>query len=114
MHKKLSAILTGLTSVIALSFNNNICSAMTLDLNQSVQMALKNNHTIEQAIEDRISAKWGLSEARRNSGSTFSWSVSGLRIGGKAYENARRKHEQYGTPAYKSEFSHALSVSMPL
>lgn len=111
MNTKLLAILT---SVLALSFNNSVCSAITLDLSQSIDLALKNNRTIEQAIEDRISAKWGLSEARRNSGPTFSWSVSGLRIGGKAYENARKNHDQYGTPSYNSEFSHSFSVSMPL
>lgn len=114
MNKKLLAILTSLTSVLVLSFNNNIGSAMTLNLEQSIQQALENNPTIEQTIEDRIRAKWGLSEARRNSGVTFSWSVSGLRIGGKAYESARRNHELYGTPAYKSEFSNSFNVSMPL
>ena len=111
MNKKLLAIATGLT---ALSLNNSVCSALTLDLEQSIQMALENNRTIEQAIEDRISAKWGLSEARRNSGITFSWSVSGVRIGGKSYESARRNHEMYGTPPYKSEFSHSFNISMPL
>ena len=114
MNKKLFAIITSLTSVLALSFNHNVCSALALDLNQSVKMALENNATIEQAIEDRISAKWGLSEARRNSGVTFSWSVSGLKIGGKAYESARRSHEVNGTAPYQSEFSHAFSVSMPV
>lgn len=111
MNKKLLAILAG---VPALFFNNNVCSALSLDLNQSIQMALENNETIEQAIEDRISAKWGLSEARRNAGLTFSWSVSGLRIGGKAYENARRNYVRNETPPYKSEFSHSFSISMPL
>lgn len=117
MNKKLFAIITGLTSLttlLALSFNNNVCSAMTLNLEQSIQQALENNPTIEQTIEDRIRAKWGLSEARRSSGVTFSWSVSGMRIGGKAYDSARQSHNLYGTPAYKSEFSNSFNVSMPL
>ena len=111
MNKKLLAIATGL---MALSLNNSVCSALTLDLEQSIQMALENNRTIEQAIEDRISAKWGLSEARRNSGITFSWSVSGVRIGGKAYDSARRNYTKNETPPYKSEFSHSFNISMPL
>lgn len=111
MNKNLFAIIP---SLVALFLNSNVCSAMTINLEQSIQMALENNHAIEQTIEDRIRAKWGLSEARRNSGVTFSWSVSGMRIGGKAYENARRNHEKYGTPAYKSEFSNSFNVSMPL
>lgn len=102
------------TGLLALFLNDSVCAAMTLDLEQSIQLALKNNQTIEQAVEDRINAKWGLSEARRNSGITFSWSVSGLRIGGKAYESARENHYRNGTPPYKSEFSHALVASMPL
>ena len=111
MNKKLFAIIP---SLLALFLNSNVCSAMTLNLEQSIQLALENNQTIEQTIEDRIRAKWGLSEARRNSGVTFSWSVSAMRIGGKAYESARRNHERYGTPAYKSEFSNSFNVSMPL
>jgi hypothetical protein len=54
MNKKLLAIIP---SLLALFFNDCVCSAQTLNLEQSIQMALKNNRTIEQAIEDRINAK---------------------------------------------------------
>ena len=88
LNKNLLSISVALFSLI---LNNTSCSALSLDLEQSIQLALKNNRTIEQAIEDRTTAKWGLSEARRNAGPTLAWSVSGLRIGGRSYDNAREE-----------------------
>ena len=111
LNKNLLSISVALFSLI---LNNTSCSALSLDLEQSIQLALKNNRTIEQAIEDRTTAKWGLSEARRNAGPTLAWSVSGLRIGGRSYDNARIAHYERGTTPYKSEFSHSFEVSMPL
>ena len=100
--------------MFSLILNNTSCSALSLDLEQSIQLALKNNRTIEQAIEDRLNAKWGLSEARRNSGPTLTWSISGMRIGGRSYNSARISHYERGTTPYKSEFSNSFGVSMPL
>ena len=101
MNKKLLAITT---SLLSLFLSNTVCSAQTLNLEQSIELALRNNRTIEQAIEDRINAKWGLSEARRNSGLTFNWSVSGVRLGGKSYKSL----------SYNNRFSHSFTLSMPL
>ena len=101
-------------ALLGLALNNTSCAALSLDLEQSIQLALQNNRTIEQAVEDRINAKWGLSEARRNSGPSFTWSASGMRIGGRAYNSARVSHYERGTTPYKSEFSHSFGLSMPL
>lgn len=92
------------------------CAAqeMHLSLEESVQMALQNNRAIEQAAEDREAARWSLSEARRNAGPTVAWQMSGMRIGGKSYASAREAHDAYGTPSYDNEFTHALSVTLPV
>lgn len=61
------------------------CSAeseiITLNLAESIELALKNNPTIAQSIEDREAALWSLKKARRQSGVSFSYSFSGKRYG---------------------------------
>ena len=85
-----------------------------IGLEEAVGMALETNRTIEQAEEDRTSAKWALSEARRNGGPKVSWSMSGMHIGGGSYESARRSHESIGTPSYDNEFSNQVNLTFPL
>ena len=94
---------------------------MSLTLDEAISLALKNNRLIEQSNEDRESARWSLSEVRRNSGLTLSWSSTLDKIGGRYYHYYRQSHAYYkGSryeelyPSYGSENSNNLSLSLPL
>lgn len=100
------SILTSLLTSTAL--------AMPLSLNESIEMALKNDETIEAAEHSRETAKWNLSATRRQAGLSLSWSSQAFRIGGDDYKLYNERHDLYGTPAYHNTFSNSLSVAIPL
>ena len=106
---------------------------VTLDIEQAVQMALRNSRAIEQAAWNREASKEELSAARRSSGLNFRWSTSANRIGGNSYYSAREARAQAITvhnayllglvandmdpsqyPLYENEFSNGLTLSIPL
>lgn len=100
--------------VLEFVFFPNIALGESMTLNECVNIALKNNRSIEQAAAGRENARWGLSEARRSAGLSLTWSVSGMHIGGKSYQDGRAAHDLYGTASYDNEFSHVLSIQMPI
>ena len=53
-----------------------------LNLDDCIDLALKNNRTIEQSVELRENAKWILKRQRRATGSSLSWSGAVNKIGG--------------------------------
>ena len=77
---------------------------VNISLDETIQRALENNRTIKESVAERESAFWSLSEARRQSNPTVSWSWSGARVGGMNYDAS-------GT---KRAFSNTGSVSMPI
>lgn len=106
---------------------------VTFDIEQAVQMALRNSRAIEQAAWNREASKEELSAARRSSGLNFRWSTSANRIGGNSYYSAREARAQAITvhnayllglvandmdpsqyPLYENEFSNGLTLSIPL
>lgn len=103
---------------------------LTITLNEAIALALKNNRSIEQAEEDRESARLELSAARKSMGPTLSWSSSSMRIGGRNYhserearyrvrgmsEEDRRKNDinLADYPPYKSSNSNSVTLSIPL
>ena len=117
---------------ILIFVDNFSAQAMPLSLSECIDLALKNDESIESAEYSRESAKWNLSAARRQSGPTFGWNSSAYRIGGRDYRNYREAHKKYGnngshifdengyylgfasgSTAYNNTFSNSLSISMP-
>ncbi len=89
---------------------------LTIDLKQSIQMALLNNRSIEQSVKDRESALWAHSQARRTMGPKLTWNSSVMHIGGRDYSSYREGHDydssQY--PSYDNEFTNSIGIEMPL
>ena len=106
--------------------------SLRINLDDAIEMALKNNRTIEQSADDREAARWNLSAARRSFGPTLSWSSTSQRIGGRYYENYRVRRELFQTtpeylrryysltnnlsdyPKYEAENYNAINFSFPL
>ena len=112
MIKKITS--NALKISILASLLMNTASAMPLSLNESIELALKNDESIESAEYSRELAKWNLSAVRRQGGFSLNWNSQALRIGGNDYEALRERHDLYGTGAYNNTFSNSLSLSIPL
>lgn len=121
---------------VSLLFCENVFAEESLKINlqDAINLALKNNRAIEQSNADRETARWNLSTVRRSSGLRFSWSSSANKIGGRYYGDARasrnyidgmdadyregyfdyynKRYSDY--PQYQSETSNSLSLSIPL
>ena len=101
-----------LVSAILILIMSSYCLAeeiVSLNLEESIALALNNNRTIEQSKENREGAKWSLSRARRSTGPTLSWTAAANRIGGNDYV-ARRQ----GSVDYGYAFDNTLRVSYPI
>jgi len=108
-HKKLTALVLG--GIMALSVTSGVAlaaNAVDLTLDESIQLALANNHTIKEAATDLDGAKWALHEARRNTGLTLSWSTTAAKIGGKAYDGTGSAYDN------RFDFSNTVEASYPL
>ena len=77
---------------------------VSLNLAESIELALKNNQTIAQSMEDREIARWRYKNARRQSGATFSYNFSGNRYG---------KNEN-GSKRIGNDFNNRLTLSIPI
>ena len=78
---------------------------VALNLAESIELALKNNQTIAQSLEDREVAHWQYKNARRQSGPTLSYNFSGSRYGASAS----------GSPMQTgNDFNNSLTLSMPI
>ena len=78
---------------------------VSLNLAQSIELALKNNQTITQSREDREAALWQYKNARRQSGPTLSYNFSGRRYGSSAG----------GSPMQTdNDFTNSLTLSIPI
>lgn len=78
---------------------------VALNLAESIELALKNNQTIAQSLEDREVARWQYKNARRQSGPTLSYNFSGSRYGASAS----------GSPMQTgNDFNNSLTLSMPI
>lgn len=64
-----------------------------LTLQESIDMALKNNRTIKESAEDQAQAYWVHREARRNAGPTLSWSGTAWQRSG--HWNNAQIHDAY-------------------
>lgn len=103
---------------------------LTITLEEAISLALENNRLIEQAQEDRESARLELSAARKSFGPTLSWDSSSMRIGGRNYHQEREARYRYRAmskearrerdinladyPPYKSSNANTVTLSIPL
>ncbi|MBQ6298237.1 MAG: TolC family protein [Selenomonadaceae bacterium] len=103
---------------------------LTITLEEAIALALENNRLIEQAQEDRESARLELSAARKNFGPTLSWNSSSMRIGGRNYHQERENRYRYRAmdketrrerdinladyPPYKSSNANSVTLSIPI
>lgn len=104
--------------------------SLKINLSDAIDLALKNNRAIEQAEDDRESARWNLSAVRRGTGPRLNWSSNAYKIGGRHYGDYRARHYLYKNipeeildynnillkdyPSYQTEFSNSISLSMPI
>ena len=78
---------------------------VALNLAQSIELALKNNQTIAQSLEDREVALWQYKNARRQSGPTLRYNFSGQRYG----------NSTGGSPTQTgNDFTNSLTLSIPI
>ena len=78
---------------------------VSLDLNETIRMALENNRTIHQALTGVDQAKWQLSSARRTLGPTLTWQAAAVYVGGDTYKKQGRDGAQW---------SNTGQIGMPL
>ncbi len=103
-YKKLTALVMGAFTVMTVSGTAMAADTVQLNLEDSIQMALENNRNIKSALADVDTAKWNLSNARRQMGPTLSWSTGAFSVGGHDYDAKR----------IDSQYSNALQVGVPL
>lgn len=77
---------------------------VSLNLAESIELALKNNQTIAQSMEDREAARWRYKNARRQSGASLSYNFSGRRYGQSAN----------GIKNTDNDFNNSLTLSIPI
>lgn len=82
----------------------NAADVVNISLDETIQRAYENNRTIKESVAEREGAFWSLSEARRQGNPQVTWSWSGARVGGMAYDGSNRNRA----------FSNTGSVSMPI
>ncbi|MBQ8698484.1 MAG: TolC family protein [Schwartzia sp.] len=87
-----------------------------LTLQQSIDMALENNRTIKESVEDQSAAYWAHRQARRAAGPKLSWSnTSALYKAGpqNSDETHRAMDNMYGLNSDRY-FSNTVQVTFPL
>ena len=119
-----------MTALIIFTGAANAEDNLTITLEEAIALALANNRLIEQAQEDRESARLELSNARKSFGPTLSWDSSSMRIGGRYYHSQRDERYRVRAmdketrrerginladyPPYKSSNSNSVTLSIPL
>lgn len=98
--KRLTAMVMG--GVFALSSASAFAEAIDLNLEESIELALKNNQDIKMSAADNESAKWALKEAKGAKGFSLGFEHKDARIGGDKYER--------NTSAY----SNSIAATLPL
>lgn len=101
--KKLTALV--ISGVMTMSVAGTaMAETMDVNIEDCVNLAMANNHTIRSAIDDYDSAVWARHVARRQHGPTLNWNSAARRIGGNVYSAAD----------VNSMYTNTVSVSMPI
>lgn len=101
LRKILIAILLLLTSTAQAEEQETL----SINLEESIALALQNNPSIAQSFEDREVASWALSQTRRQAGAKLSYSFNGKRRG----VSSNGRPMQTG-----NDFTNGLTVSIPI
>ncbi|SEI82321.1 Outer membrane protein TolC [Propionispira arboris] len=105
VKKKLTAMVLG--GLMTMSLASGVALAadtVDLTLDESIELALKNNKDIQQSLSDTETAKWALKEAKGSNGVSLSWSSTAEKIGGNYYSGSSKDRD----------FSNTLSASLPI
>ncbi|BAL84318.1 hypothetical protein SELR_26100 [Selenomonas ruminantium subsp. lactilytica TAM6421] len=104
-HKKLTALVLG--GLMTFTFGSaSAANTVQLNLQDAVQMALENNRSIKSALADVDSARWNLSNYRRQTGVTLSLSSGANRVNDTL---ARASHQ--GDNSY---YTNSATAAIPL
>lgn len=105
VKKKLTAMVLG--GLLTMSLASGVALAadtVELTLDDSVELALKNNKDIQQSLADTETAKWALKEAKGSNGVSLSWTSTADKLGGNYYSGSNKDRD----------FSNTLSASLPI
>ena len=102
-RKKLAALIAAGMMTFSLG-TVNAANVVNITLDETIQRAFENNRTIKESIAEREGAFWSLSEARRQGNPQVTWSWSGARVGGMAYDGSDTNRA----------FTNTGSISMPI
>lgn len=104
IRRKLAAVLCAGMMILSSGGSADAAEVVNITLEETIQRAFENNRTIKESVAERAQAFWSLSEARRQGNPQVTWSWSGARVGGMAYNASNTRHA----------FSNTGSVSMPI
>ena len=103
IRKKLAALIAA--GIMTFSLGTvDAAEIVNINLDETIQRAFENNRTIKESVAERQGAFWSLSEARRQTNPRVTWSWSGARVGGMAYDASNTNRA----------FSNTGSISMPI
>lgn len=106
IKKKLTAMVLG--GLLTMSLASGVALAadtVDLTLDDSIELALKNNQDIQQSLSDMETAKWALKEAEGSNGVSIALSSDNERVGGNYYNSYANKDK---------DFNNTLSASLPI
>lgn len=98
--KRLTAMVIG--GLVAFTGSVALADTVELTLEQSIEMALKNNKTIKISAADKESAKWALKEAKGAKNFSIDLSHKDAKLGGDSYEKNT------------SKYSNTVSATLPI
>lgn len=75
-------------------------AALSLSLEESINLALKNHQTINSSQADADASRWQVKSVRRNAGLSVSWNSSFYKLGGWSYSRLEKMHYNYLTLAF--------------
>lgn len=102
LKKKIAAVLTA--GVLFSGMSGVMAAPMDLSLQDSIDLAMNNNHTIEQYNQNAISANWALKEAKGLAGFNINWQGEAAKYSG---ETPDLKH-------IDKLYSNVVKASIPL
>ena len=107
---KLNKFMLSVLLAICTSTPDVSAEILNVNLDECINLALKNNLSIEQSEASRENADWALRRYRRATGPSVSWSSNANKIGGEDYASRRRNT---GID-FEYSFDNTLRLTYPL
>lgn len=99
---------TLLIFIISIDKSTLATPALQLSVNDSINMALKNNYSIQYALQAKEQSYWALKEAKKNKGPTLNLTHTSQRYNTPPAETASNTYE------YTSNFDNQLELTLPI